>query len=261
MERNLNELFHLIIFESFIIINMRALLSTILICCFTLVGFAQEDDKMTDVAKELSTSRDRLILELNYTGLANAPEALDVRWFSRGLNFYYTYDFPIGDSKRFSFAPGIGLSFHNYYTNSSIETDSVGAVANFSFFQPISDDIDFSKNKFNTNSIEIPIELRFRTLPDNSGRSFKLGIGFRGARLLSSKTKYRGPAIVDGVSRTVKVKDLQLLNMPDFRYGPSFRIGYGEFSLVGYFALNSIFEPNFGSDIRAFSIGISFNSF
>lgn len=243
---------------------MRTLLSTIFLCCFTLVGFAQEmpaEDKTLDLAAEVTNSRDRLILELNHTGFINPTTALETKWYSRGANIYFTYDFPIGESERFFFSPGVGLSFHNAYTNSTLVTDSVGSVSNYSFFNPIPDEVDYSTNKFNTNSIEAPLELRYRTRLDNNGRAFKLGVGFRVARILSAKTKYRGEQTIDGITRNVKVKNLLLDNMPKLRYGPSFRIGYGEYSLVAYYALNGIFEENFGPDIHAFSIGISFNSF
>lgn len=240
---------------------MRVLLSTIFICCFALLSFAQESEPEADIVAELASSRDRLILELNYTGLANPTQALETKWFSRGANIYFTYDFPIGDSKHFSFAPGIGFSFHNAYTNSAVVTEEVGEVARYTYFKPISDEINFSKNKFNTNFIEVPLELRFHTNPDNNGRSFKVGLGFRGGRIISSKTKYRGDQITNGVVEVVKIKTLEIPNTYKYRYGPSLRIGYGEISFVAFYSMSGIFDENFGPDIRPFSIGISFNSF
>lgn len=241
---------------------MRVLLSTIFICFLTLVGIAQEEEINMDITSEVTNSRDRLILELNHTGFINATDALETKWFSRGANVYFTYDFPIGDSKRLSFAPGVGFSFHNAYTNSSLVTGEIGEVTNYSYFDPIPSTVNYSTNKFNKNFVEVPIELRYNSKPDKNGRSFKLGVGFRGARLLSAKTKYRGEVTTaDGRIETQKVKSLLLDNMPKYRYGPSLRIGYGEISLVAYYALNGIFEKNFGPDIHAYSIGISFNSF
>jgi len=240
---------------------MRVLLSTIFICCFCFLGTAQDEEPVIDIAAELSDSRDRLILELNHTGFINATDALETKWFSRGANVYFTYDFPIGESEHFSFAPGIGFSFHNVYSNARVVTDSIGGVSNFTYFNPIPEEINYSNNKFNTNFIEVPLELRYHTNPDNNGRSFKIAVGFRGARLLSAKTKYRGDQITDGIVEVVKIKELELPNIYRFRYGPSFRIGYGEISLVGYYAMSGIFDDNFGPDIHSFSIGISFNSF
>jgi len=246
---------------------MRLLLSTICICLFSFMSFAQEEEKTTeaitmDLTSEITDSRDRLILELNHTGFFNAPEALETKWFNRGANIYFTYDFPLGESEHFSFAPGVGFSFHNAYMNSRLVTDTIAGVPNFSYFEPIPESVDYSTSKFNTNYLEVPLELRYHTDTDNNGRSFKLAVGFRAARLLSAKTKYRGEQTnANGITEIVKIKELNSPNVFKYRYGPSFRIGYGEISLVAFYSMSGVFDENFGSQINPFSIGISFNSF
>jgi len=140
-------------------------------------------------------------------------------------------------------------------------TGTVGEVPNFSFFEPIPENIEFSSSKFNTNFVEVPLELRYHTNTDKNGRSFKVGLGFRAGRLLSAKTKYRGEQIIDGNPTVIKIKELNTPNAYKYRYGPSLRIGYGEISLVMYYAMSGVFDENFGSVLNPFSIGISFNSF
>src|SRR4051794_6740012 len=102
---------------------------------------------------------------------------------SRTLNVYYQYDMRILKSK-FSFHPGIGFGFDRYRfknnyvlqqdnnnTNTMIEPGrfQVGAATNLSI----------KRSRLITNYLDVPLELRFSTNPDDPGRSFKISIGGR----------------------------------------------------------------------------------
>jgi len=207
-----------------------------------------------------SDSRDRLVLELNHTRWLETPAPLAQKWYGRGINIHFFYDFKMGKSRNFSIAPGAGLSCHNVYHNGKLSIDTLGGK-NISYFAARDTSLDYKINKLNSNWLEIPIELRFRSNPGKNDRSIKFALGIRGGLLLSAKTKYRGEGNVNGLVTTVREKQNKLLNISKYRFGPSVRIGYGEVSIVGFYSLTGLFQTDKGPDLKAISIGVSFNSF
>jgi hypothetical protein len=77
-----------------------------------------------------------------------------------------------------------------------------------------------------------------------------------------TKLKYKE----DG--ETKKLKNKQDYRLTEFRYGLLGRIGFGDFSIVGYYNLTPLFEEGNGlkengqfKDFNTFTIGISLASF
>lgn len=248
--------------------------------CFQF-SFAQNDEIKTNNYVN-SISRDRVLVELNYTGwdtdyqfssqifsvsdtdptdttFTNVLSDLKQKWFNRGLNLYFMWDIPLGDKKKtnFAFAPGLGISTHNVYSNARMVSFANDTTA----FRSL-ENVNKRNNKFATTHIEVPLEMRFRSTPDKFSRSWKVAVGLRLGVLVSKNAKFKG-TIEDenGSSITVKRKDLDIKGIAKYRVGPSLRLGYGNVSVVGYMSLLNLFEANKGPDINQFSIGITFNSF
>ena len=220
----------------------------------------EETKKDAGIKEELKKvdSRDRFVIELAHDNWLNTPDGLKTRWFNRGFNFHFMYDIPIGKSKNVSIAPGIGLSNANVYHNSFLNT-----TADTAYFTTIPDSIDYKKGKTKlaTTFLDIPIELRFRTNPNEKGKSFKVALGFRVGYLLSASSKYQGDDIWFNTGETTRVKQKRLPSINKFKYGPTFRIGYGSINLWGYYSLGTLFQADKGPGIQPFSVGVSFNSF
>jgi hypothetical protein len=68
---------------------------------------------------------------------------------------------------------------------------------------------------------------------------------------------------------TKQLKDKQNMNLNRFRYGVFAKLGFGSFSLFGYYNLSSMFESNNGiyyngqryDDMNTLTAGISLSSF
>jgi len=245
-------------------------MNKLIIICFLLLGsFSGLVAQNSSSAESFnSISRDRVILEFNYTGWDQLPnDSLSTRWYNRGLNAYMFWDMPLGADKansRFAFAPGLGISNHNVYTNGRYDRDrdEESETFNQTIFRRIPDSLDYRNNKLSTTHLELPIEFRFRSKPNKLNNSWKVAVGMRVGYLVVANAKYRGEEVNRfGEVVSVKSKNLIVPNMERFRFGPSFRVGYGNVSLVGYMALSSLFERNGGPEVIPFSIGISFNSF
>lgn len=163
----------------------------------------------------------------------------------------------------FSFVPGIGFSMERFKFKNEHTLDyngsSVVMVNPTEAGRP-----DTRKSQLITNYIEVPVEITFRTNPEDPARSFKASVGGRVGYMFDSftKIKYKENGEVK------KLKDKQDYNLNKFRYGISAKIGVGNFSLFGYYNLSDLFEKNKGilensqvKNFNTFTVGISLSSF
>lgn len=205
--------------------------------------------------EEIPGGKDRLVMEINWNGWLDAPDSIKTKWFSRGINFYVMFDMPLGNS-RFSVAPGAGLGIDNvYHEGMFVATDTMGTQ-----FLPIPDSINFKKNKLNTVYLDIPLELRFRTKPNEKNKSFKIAVGVKGGLLLANKVKYVGEGTTFGLpQQEVKYKQFKVPNIDNLRYGLTFRVGYGPINAQVFYGLSTLFETGLGPQMAPLNIGVSFN--
>ncbi len=177
-------------------------------------------------------------------------DSLETKWNSWGFHFYYMYDVPMGKS-RFSFAPGVGFSASWVKNNSSLNdnVDSIGT-----FFQPIP--TDYKRNSLAASYFDIPVELRYRSKPNSKNKSFKLAVGCIGGVQLSNHTSTK--ATINGDTKITK--DYRWDDIAKFRFGPTFRIGYGAINIFAYYSVLSHFKKDNGPDVHPFSAGFSINA-
>lgn len=238
---------------------MKRFLLLFLCSILALGAYAQDTTSTPDKVKEKvaqTGSRDRIVVEVGFDHWHQADgKHTDVKWFSRSYGFYFMYDLLLGKS-RFSFAPGVGFGISNVFTSSGLVEDSVGTrFAPHLEASGVAED-DVKKHKLVTNFVDIPLELRFRAKPNSKNKSFKMAIGFKGGVLFDSHTKLKFETDREK-PRVVKVKNFVDLNR--FRYGPTFRIGYGAFNVFGFYNLGQLFKEEGPQGIHPFTVGISIN--
>lgn len=230
-------------------------------CVFFTLSVAAQDDEGTKTFEEtkaiVNKAKDRLVIDLSVDMLFHKPDSLKVKFFSRGLNAYFMYDVVIAKS-HFSFAPGLGIGTNNYYINSSIVSDTTKT-----YFVPINkDNYDYKKNKISVAYLDIPIELRFRSKPNEKGTSWKLGAGFKAGVNISNKWKYKGPDLAADPTTTnkddVKWKQFNIDYIQKFRYGVTLRGGYGMVNAFVYYSLSDLFKSG-SARLTPFSFGIQLN--
>jgi hypothetical protein len=199
--------------------------------------------------------------------LPTEKEGFNTNFFgSRTLNIYYYYDHQIGGSN-FSLHPGIGFGLERYkFSNDKTLGYIEGPNSPYdtlrmlpaSSFVPLASSI--KKTGLITNYIDVPLEVRFSSNPDDPGRSFKVSLGFKFGVLYDSftKIKYRED------SETKKLKDKQNFNLNPIRYGVLFRIGAGSFSAFANYTLSPLFKDGEGPDgakINNFTVGLTLAAF
>jgi hypothetical protein len=226
------------------------------------------------------------VMELGVNRLIDKPNELKYGlWGSRTLNVFYQYDMRIGKSK-FSFHPGIGFGMERFklisskhymptdtttYSNPTLGYDINGNTTFFPAANVIYDDdslgsIDWSssyrtkKSMMVMNYLDVPLELRFSTRPDDPARSFKIGVGGRVGYLINAHTKIRYREAGD----LKKLKDQQDFNLSRFRYSAFLKVYIGNFSFFGYYNLNPLFRDDKGpgkTQAQSYTVGISLSSF
>ena len=198
----------------------------------------------------MNVPKDRLVLDLNATNwIHHHDNGMNTRFYSRGLNLYVMYDLQIKKS-RVSFAIGAGISWVNIYNNSKL-TDSTATGAKFT---PMVNYFDSVKiNKVTETWIDIPLELRIRTNRDKLNQLWKFNVGFKVGICVDAYTK------TVTTNPTINIKEKPYPDFELFRMGPTLRIGYSSFNIVGYYGLLGVFKSGRGPSANEFSLGISFN--
>src|SRR5690606_27997307 len=202
-------------------------------------------------------------LELGLNRGLEAPEDFKLGlWGSRTINVYYSYNFRILNS-RFSFVPGIGLSLERFkfrsghilgYAGTGRDSVRLYGVSETNTAYP-----GLRKTQLVTNYIDVPLEIRYSTKPDDPARSFKISVGGRIGYMYDAfnKIKYKQ----DGEVK--QIKDKQFHNLNRFRYGLMAKVGVGNLSLFGYYNISPLFKEGKGfyengvaNDFATTTIGI-----
>jgi hypothetical protein len=230
---------------------------TVLFCAFAWITFAQlEPEKKRKGRPDIPGT---FMVEYGFNWFTRPP--MDVKkgfWGSRSLNLYYQYDKQFGSSK-WSVHSGLGFGLERYkllsYTQ-PLSNDTVkiktptltrDASGNTMFISSgvllYGDTAKAAKKSmFITNYLDVPIEFRFTTNPNDPAKSFKAAIGGRFGVLLNAQTKLKYSK--DGEVK--KIKDRQDFNLNQFRYGAYGRIGVGNVYLSFYYNFNDLFKAGKG---------------
>jgi hypothetical protein len=209
------------------------------------------------------------VLEFGLNRDLTGPDNFSLKqWGSRTVNVYYTYDIRIMKS-RFSLVPGIGLSLErlSFKKSRTLYIDKDDSLKLYTPNEALNAGLtalSIGKSALITNFIDVPIELKYMSKPEDPARSFKVAVGARFGFLLDSYTKIKYKD--DG--ETKKLKNKQDFNLTEFRYGLSARVGLGNFSLFTYYNLTNLWQDGKGpyihntqKDFPTITVGFSLSSF
>lgn len=195
---------------------------------------------------------DHIVLDVNYDRFQTTPQGITQGYLNVGVDAYLFHDHPMNKKGTLAWAIGLGFSGLNIHHNGQwlyeMEDDQLVTK-----LVPYPDGLSYKKNKLSLNYVEVPFELRIRTmntsLEDRNATNFRFYLGFKGGYLVNSHTKYK-----DDESK-IKVYDIK--NLLVYRYGPTVRIGFKKLSLHGFYSLTSIFEAGRGPELYPFSVGLT----
>lgn len=231
---------------------MKKILFTLGLIAVSYGVFAQEKENTSGsaatsgVANRARYSRDFLMIQLTYDNWAGADSARTTG-FSRGVNVYLMYDFPI--KPHYSFAAGLGVGTSSVFLDDQKIDMSNGNSSQVNYVNTTA----LSKYKVMTTYLDVPLEIRYRGVPDNANKGFKASLGFKVGLLLNAHTKSK--STLGGEKNILKEQNKRLFNT--WRYAPTARIGWGNWALSGSYSLSSIYKSNTGQEAFPYSIGLT----
>lgn len=147
---------------------MKYTISTLVFLLFNVVS-SQNTLIDRHFSKVDSTYReDQLYIGLGINFLLNRPEGMIQSGFSGGLHFGFIRDMPINKQRNISIGVGLGLSLNTYTQNLFIGEEQNGET----IFQILSNDIEYTTNRFSTYIAELPVQFRWRTSSIGDESSF-----------------------------------------------------------------------------------------
>ena len=223
-------------------------------------AFAQKpaEKKKKDWTKVTSRGGDHLMFQISNDRWMGVPDSVKnhMKGFNRGFNAYIMLDKVFKGAPNFSVAFGVGVSTSNiYFKNYGIDLKSGNAKLPFKSL----DSADrFKKYKLSTSYLEIPIELRYSSDPENDTKSIKAAIGFKVGTMLNAHTK--GKTLQDRNNKilynyTQKEANRHFFNST--RLAATARIGYGNFSVFGSYQINNMFKDGVAADTKLLQIGLT----
>ena len=237
---------------------MRSIVITFLAICITGSVYAQSDSAIAQrVLKPQSTrSNDNFLLQLGYTMWSGQPDSIKTKGLSRTFNMYLMLDFPFKTNPKWSVALGPGIATDNIFFD-EMNVDIKGLSENL-VFSDVSDTLHFKKYKLATAYLEAPVELRFRSNPDDDRKSFKVAIGAKIGTLVNAHVK--GKELLNSADNTVNdyiLKENSKRYFNKTRLSVMGRIGYGNFTLFASYASTPVFREGVGPTVRPLTFGLS----
>jgi len=200
---------------------------------------------------------DQIYAGVIFNILSNKPEALQQKGISTGLQIGFIKDIPLNKRGTTALGIGVGYGYNKYSQNLKIQP--VGNANNSAEFNLLVDESDF-RNKFETHTLEFPLEIRIYR--SSSPTVYKFLRVYLGAKLTYA---FNSRSYFTNADESVDLSPIPYINK--WQYGPYIVVGWGTWNLYTYFDANSLFssapitdtvDPN---DLRSIKIGLQFYIF
>ena len=193
---------------------------------------------------------DQFYLGLSFNLISNKADAISQSGFSGGVHAGFTRDFPLNKQRNVAIAAGVGFSLNSYSQNLFIGEDDSGE----SIFKELTNNIDYSVNRFTTQLVEVPLEFRWRTSTAGTYKFWRIYTGLRFGYIYYFKSKFIQPGN--------EVVQTDVPELDRFRMGATFTFGYNTFNFHLYYSLNPLFPDaslqGESVDISPFRVGLMF---
>lgn len=113
------------------------------------------------------------------------------------------------------------------------------------------DDVKYTKNRFSSSYLHVPLNFEFRTSESDKGKRFYFVIGPEVGFLLNGKVKQ-----ISGDFGKVKVKDDY--NFAPFRYGGTVRIGWNSLAFFAKYYASDMFDSAPQKGLKNMAFGLTF---
>ncbi len=234
---------------------MRKLFFIFFLAITSLASFAQVDSKKSKLMA--NRAADHFMIQLGTSMWSGAPDSISsyIKGFNKSANVYFMYDKQFKSNPKFSIAVGLGVGTSNIFFN-KMEV-KIGNTKNVLPFIRTDTGNNYNKYKLATAFLEVPLECRFTSNPENPNKSIKAAVGLKFGTMINAHTKgvdLQNAAGTKISSSTIKESNKSYFNTT--RIAATARVGYGVFSLYGSYDLTSMFKVGVASDIKLIQVGL-----
>lgn len=196
---------------------------------------------------------DQVYLGFTYNIVSANPGGIRSSQFSGGFHTGFIRDFPLNQRRNVALGIGLGWSIDTYGQNLFI---GKGPNDEKSLFQILDRDrIDFDTNRFSMQSIDLPVQFRWRTSTPESYKFWRIYAGIRPSYVYYFKSKY--------IEQDIDIRQTTVPELERLRWGATFTFGYNTFNFNFYYSLNSLFNNEAAVDgenleLRTIQMGLMF---
>lgn len=208
-------------------------------------------DSLPRVSVDSLYREDQFYFGVNYNVPLNLPDGVVSRGLTGGIQFGILRDMPINKQRNIAVATGLGLTIDQYGQNLFIgETPNDETI-----FKVLDENVEYTRNRFNITTIEVPIEFRWRTSTPENYAFWRVYAGLRVGYAFWYKSTFKQPE-----------NDVTQSKIPEFnplRLSATLSAGYSNFNLFASYSINPFFEDakttdGEAVDFRALKVGIIF---
>ena len=191
---------------------MKQLLVIIYIIVPFFVCSQEEKSKDSLLYNDPKYREDQFYTGITYNILQNNISGFSQQGFSGGLHLGVIRDIPFNKSRNIGVGIGLGYSNNSYNHNLLIQENEGGYD-----YEILNSSSNYTKNKFNTHLIELPIQFRWRTSTAESHKFWRIYTGVKLAYVFYHVARHRGEA-----------GNFNLKNLSNFnKFQPSIDLGFG----------------------------------
>ena len=213
---------------------------------------AQEINIIPEVRDSLYRE-DQVYVGFTYNMVSGEPDGIAPSQFSGGFHIGFIRDFPVNERRNIAFGIGLGWSIDTYGQNLFIGNSEVPERSHFQLLDRSR--IDFDSNRFSTQSIDLPVQFRWRTSTVDSYKFWRIYAGLRPSYIYYFRSSFsqQGNRI-----RNSEVPELERINL-----GATFVFGYNTFNFNFFYSLNSLFDDTAtvndqSLELRTIQVGLMF---
>lgn len=187
---------------------------------------------------------DQFYISVTYNLLGRKLDGISQSGFSSGFHVGFIRDMPINKTRNVAIGLGLGISSNSYNQNLLISKNSEQEIE-YSILDKSA--TPYTKNKFSTYLLEIPLEFRWRTSTPTNYNFLRVYPGFKLSYMVYNSSKFKGS---EGDILLSKINDFNNL-----QYGIMLNAGYSNINAHFYYALNNIFKDK--ANVNGEQIGMN----
>lgn len=217
--------------------------------CMSSLIMAQEVDQVNPIVLDDKYLEDQFYFGTGINFLLDKPDDVGQNSLSYSLQLGFIKDIPMNQRRNIGMGIGLGYAANSFYNNVRVAQNEMG------FNYAIVSADDFKRNKLETHTVEMPVQLRWRTSNASEYKFWRLYTGLRLGYVFSGRSKF-----VDDMGSEAFSND----DIEPFQYGLTVNFGYNTLNLHAYYGLNRLLKQGIQTadgveiNFRVLRVGIMF---